>query len=309
MLPNFFVQVMCMIDQYFGVKELYEVVLRAKTPMKFGERNIEADEPVLYFENVTMSVLNEDSRPIMARGGWSNLPHVIWEDRNDVTFQLQEGILSNLSMGILFNAKVCKQEENQKLYVNKREGPLEVEYHPQTLEEIENDVPPQAFIRLEKLPILYPEKKAFIFDWDRNMPQRKLYGQLQQEQDSLDNYIIDLYEDKEHNHPAQQTKQCLVDYYYEYENDALIYLIQKERFNGLFTLEGKFYSKDENEGKNYTNIIYMPKVRVVSDINLRLGERANPTMSVFNIIGMPENMGGNKKGLILQITRLDSDIE
>jgi len=53
----------------------------------------------------------------------------------------------------------------------------------------------------------------------------------------------------------------------------------------------------------------MPKVRVVSDINLRLGERANPTMSVFNIIGMPENMGGNKKGLILQITRLDSDIE
>jgi hypothetical protein len=53
----------------------------------------------------------------------------------------------------------------------------------------------------------------------------------------------------------------------------------------------------------------MPKVRVVSDINLRLGERANPTMSVFNIIGMPENMGGNKQGLILKITRLNSDLE
>jgi len=61
---------MCMIDQYFGVKELYEVVLRAKAPMKFGDRYIEADEPVLYFDNVTMSVLSEDSRPIMARGGW-----------------------------------------------------------------------------------------------------------------------------------------------------------------------------------------------------------------------------------------------
>jgi len=75
-----------MIDQYFGVKELYEVVLRAKAPMKFGDRYIEADEPVLYFENVSMSVLNEDSRPIMARGGWGNLAHVIWEDRTDVTF-------------------------------------------------------------------------------------------------------------------------------------------------------------------------------------------------------------------------------
>jgi hypothetical protein len=48
-----------MDDQYFGHKELYEVVLRAKTPMKFGDRYIEADEPVLYFDNVNMSVLTE----------------------------------------------------------------------------------------------------------------------------------------------------------------------------------------------------------------------------------------------------------
>ena len=52
----------------------------------------------------------------------------------------------------------------------------------------------------------------------------------------------------------------------------------------------------------------MPKVRVVSDINLRLGERADPTMSVFNIIGLPENIGG-KKNLILEITRLNEDVD
>ena len=53
----------------------------------------------------------------------------------------------------------------------------------------------------------------------------------------------------------------------------------------------------------------MPKVRVVSDINLRLGERADPTMSVFNIIGLPEIVGANKKGMILEITRLGKDID
>jgi hypothetical protein len=77
----------------------------------------------------------------------------------------------------------------------------------------------------------------------------------------------------------------------------------------LFTLEGKFYSKDENEGKNYTNLIYMPKVRVVSDINLRLGERADPTMSVFNIIALPETVSSNKQSLIMEITRLSDDID
>jgi len=83
----------------------------------------------------------------------------------------------------------------------------------------------------------------------------------------------------------------VVDYYYKYEDEALIYSVEKERFNGLFTLEAKFYSKDENEGINYTNVLYMPKVRIVSNINLRLGERADPTVSTFNIIGLPETVG------------------
>jgi hypothetical protein len=73
-------------------------------------------------------------------------------------------------------------------------------------------------------------------------------------------------------------------------------------------LEGKFYSKDENDGYNYTNIIYMPKVRIASDINLRLGEGADPAVSTFNIIGLPETTG-EYKNLIVDITRLNEDID
>jgi len=47
------------MDQYFGHKELYSVVLRAKTPMQFGDRYIESEEPVLYFDSINMSVLSE----------------------------------------------------------------------------------------------------------------------------------------------------------------------------------------------------------------------------------------------------------
>jgi len=48
-----------MLDQYYGHKELYEVVLRAKTKMQFGTRHIEVGEPVMYFDNVNMSLLSE----------------------------------------------------------------------------------------------------------------------------------------------------------------------------------------------------------------------------------------------------------
>ena len=291
-----------MIDQYFGLKDLYEVVLRAKTPMQFGSRKIEAGEPVLYFENVSMSLLSEKDSLVMARGGWANLPRVIWEDRSEVSFSLVEGVMSSIGMGILMSANVTNEAQQDKpLQIQKREGPFQL-----IEKEINNKV--YTILYLEHRPILYPEKKTFIFEFARSVVQKKVYGViLDNVNDPMGRTCIAVYKDKELSENADIDKEYVVDYYYEYGDKALIYTVQKERFNGLFTLEGKFYSKDENEGKNYTNIIYMPKVRVVSNIDLRLGEKASPTVSTFNIIGLPENVGGNKKSLILETIRLNSD--
>lgn len=290
-----------MLDQYFGVKELYEVVLKAKTPMQFGSRKLEVGEPVLYFENINMSVLSERSTAIMARGGWSNMPRVIWEDRSEVQFSLTEGVMSSISMGILLSASVSeKKSTTETLLIPKREGPFILE---------------DGCLFLQHQPFISKEKKVFIYEYERDVAQKKVYGEFKPEKNQYNSFIdetlicIKVYQDKEKTIDADATKQYIVDYYYEYTDEALLYTIQKERFNGLFTLEGKFYSKDENEGLNYTNLIYMPKVRVVSDINLRLGERADPTTSVFNIIGLPESVVGNRKGLILEITRLSEDID
>jgi hypothetical protein len=45
----------------------------------------------------------------MARGGWANLPRVVWEDRSEVTFSLIEGVMSSISMGILLSAEVTSE--------------------------------------------------------------------------------------------------------------------------------------------------------------------------------------------------------
>ena len=289
-----------MLDQYFGTKELYEVVLKTKAPMQFGSRYLEEGEPVLYFKNINMALLSERSVPIMARGGWSNMPRVIWEDRSEVTFSLTEGVMSSIGMGILFGAKVTGEGSRaESLLVPKREGPVDL---------INNQM------YLEHWPVAASTKKSFIFEYERDMVQKKVYGKrIFGKKDPYDENIelpcIEVYEDKELTTLADDSKQYIIDYYYEYSDEALIYTIQKERFNGLFTLEGKFYSKDENDGLNYTNLIYMPKVRVMSDINLRLGERTDPSTSVFNIIGIPDSQIGNKNGLILEITRLSDDID
>ena len=290
-----------MIDQYFGTKELYEVVLRAKTPMQFGSRRIEADEPILYFENISMALLSEKNNTIMARGGWANMPHVIWEDRSEVSFTMTEGVMSSIGMGVLLSANVTNNKAAEPLYISKREGPFEL-----CEKTIDNKTYHVLYISHQ--PIYYPTRKIFVFEYARDVAQRKVYCRQLDVNDPLGRVCLAIYEDKELTTNADINKEYLVDYYYEYGKKALIYTVQKERFNGLFTLEGKFYSKDENEGKNYTNILYMPKVRIVSDINLRLGERADPTVSVFNIIGLPETTT-DRNSMILEIIRLNDDID
>lgn len=279
-----------MKDEYFGVKELYEVVLKAKIPMQFGARKLEEGEPVLYFENIEMSMLSEKSKPVMARGGWSNLPRVIWEDRSEVVFILREGVMSSISMGILLSANMTQKVEGETLMVPKREGPFSLDL--------------EDCFELEHWPVLPPDKKVFIYEYERDVAQKKVYGDIISERVNILGERVPRIRVKE----ADATKNYIVDYYYEYKDEALIYLIQKERFNGLFTLEGKFYSKDESDGLNYTNLIYMPRVRVVSDINLRLGERADPTTSVFNIVGMPEKTE-ESDNLVVKIMHLGKDID
>ena len=275
--------------------------------MKFGDRYIEAEEPVLYFENISMSMLTEQNRPTMARGGFGNMPRVIWDNRSEVQFQMVEGVLSNISMSMLLSANVTSAEQGKTIAVHKREGPLSLMPGKRIKDGEEIDC---HCCYLQKTPILNG-KKAFIFEYANDVVQTKLYGVFDKNENNENIFRrnqLSVYTDKECTEIADMDKEYVVDYYYEYGDEALIYTIQKERFNGLFTLEGKFYSKDENKGRNYTNIIYMPKVRVVSNIGLRLGERADPTVSTFNIIGLPENVG-DTKNLIVEITHLNDDID
>lgn len=270
-----------MIDQYFGTKELYQVVLKANTPMNFGYRKIETGEPVLYFENINMALLTEQNHPILARGGWGNTPRVVWEDRSEVTFSLIEGVMSSVGLGILTSARVLTKEQsrNGNLYLPKKEGPFMLDSFSKTF-------------LLAETPAL--NKKIFCYEYEDKIIQKRVDF-------NLNNRILKI-EDGDIN------KEYLIDYYYQYGEEAFCYLIEKERFNGTFLLEAKFYTKDENDGINVTNIITMPKVRVVSDINLRLGERADPTTSVFNIIAMPANTDVSRD-LIMEIVRLDKDID
>ena len=63
----------------------------------------------------------------------------------------------------------------------------------------------------------------------------------------------------------------MCDYYFTYDNNNIIYQLKRERFNNLYFLEATFFMKDENDGLLHSGLLIMPKIRIISNINLKVG--------------------------------------
>lgn len=264
-------------QQYYGLKELSSVVIRAFTDIKIGNHFFEKGEPILYFEKLQISELTERTKIVSARGGKGNYPLVVWENFGDLSFALTEGVLSKMSFGMLVNSGVFDYEKNEKtIKVPKREQ----------LEIYNNKV------QLMEKPL---KNNLYIYGIDEQGFVTK----------RLNNYEINnneiIFQEK------IEEKNAVIDYYYEYTNSYTNYNIGNKKIDGLLSLEGKAYFKNENSGLNQTFLFEIPKMKITSNIDIIMGEKASPNVSVFNIIGLP--IKENNQFIVSKMYLLSDDID
>lgn len=261
--------------QEMGIKDLEHVVLKAKTSSEFYGRYYEAGEPILYFENIQIAQLSENTNLRMAQGGFLNQPLVVWEDRQNTMFQFSNGTLNKISLNMLLEANMITE--------NKINAPFK--------EKVEIDMNGKAY--LSYIPT--KERKVFCYTYTVGNMQKKISNFSISEDGCLT--VGDKY----------YGQTVLVDYYFNPKSTATLYTMSRERTANLYTLEATFYLKDENEGLFHTGILEMPKVYIMSNINLRMGERADPAVGTFRIVAMPENNDGYES-MVYKLTYLDQDI-
>lgn len=63
----------------FGVREICDVVLKAKAPMQVGKKKFYANEPVIYFDTLKTSSLEGAANTVYATGGRGNARLMAWE--------------------------------------------------------------------------------------------------------------------------------------------------------------------------------------------------------------------------------------
>ena len=104
----------------FGVREICDVVLRAKAAQKIGNKVFYKNEPVLYFDSLKTSNMEGAATTVYAQGGRGNARLIAWEGERTVTFTMEDALISAMGFSVLTGAGLIDATE-KPLIVHKTE--------------------------------------------------------------------------------------------------------------------------------------------------------------------------------------------
>lgn len=105
----------------FGVREICDVVLKAKANQKVGNKIFYKGEPVIYFDTLKTSSMEGAATTVYAQGGRGNSRLVAWEGERTVTFTMEDALISPAGFMILSGAGLIEASKDTPIYVHTTE--------------------------------------------------------------------------------------------------------------------------------------------------------------------------------------------
>ena len=251
-------------------KELYSVSLKATYPIEMGGITIDSGETVASFDRIQIANFQEIKNVASANGGFDNRVLVFWDTTKEVKISFTQGVFSKSQLALMTNASLIANNGGEIIPINARE-------------EFESDEEGKIIIeRALRDPVFIYDKETGkkISEWSRE-----------------DNII----------YLNKQYKPVIVDYWYDYDNGCQTMTIGQPLTRGFLSLVGKMRVKDDVTGKVTTGIINIPKLRLMSDLSIRVGSDAIPQVGRIDAIAVPEGARGQQK--VMELIFLNDDID
>ena len=102
----------------FGVREICDVVLKAKANQKVGNKLFYKGEPVIYFDTLKTSSMEGAATTVYAQGGRGNSRLVAWEGERTITFTMEDALISPAGFMILSGAGLIEGSEGAPIQVH-----------------------------------------------------------------------------------------------------------------------------------------------------------------------------------------------
>ena len=246
----------------FGFKELYEVQLKATQNIEVGGKQIEPGETIAAFDKVNIANFQEVKTIVSANGGYGNRALIYWDSTKELKLSFTQGVFSKTQFALMNNINLIYSHGEEIIPISTRECR-------------EADEDGKIFTgKVLKEPIFIYDKKT----------GEKLTG--------WSFYAQTLYL----NQPYQEV---IIDYTYNYYNGFTRFAVGQPLTTGFLSLVGKMRVKDDITGKVKTGIIKIPKLRLMSDLSIRVGSDAIPQVGRLDAVAVPE--GGRGQSKVMEI--------
>lgn len=306
----------------FGVREICDVVLKAKAAQKVGNKVFYKNEPVCYFDSLKTSSMEGSATTVYAQGGRGNARLVAWEGERTVTFTMEDALISPIGFMILSGAGLIEaSEENSiKMHTTEQTGKVVVSQDGNTVTILlsqkpyinENRKSAEDFIYVMRLkdgevvsePYI-PAEVAPVEVTESGVVRWKVVLHAEESGDNV-SMTGGRKNDLSNFHTGDVV---LVDYYVEKKSGAFQVDITPDKFGGNYYLEASTLFRDTN-GVDMPAEFVIPNCKVQSNFTFTMASSGDPSTFTFTMDAFPDYTRWNKtKKVLAAIQVLDTSSE
>ena len=271
----------------FGVREIANVVFRAKNEQRIGNQTFAKGQPVFYLDTAKTSSMEGAATTVYATGGRGNTRLIAWEGEKTLTFTVEDALLSPISFAMLSGAGVIK---------GAADSTKEVHFHQTTNAVIGAATGGGLEIdltdALESTEKICPTAPIYIMKLDS-------YGDLTGE--VLTGWSVDSTGKKlTHGNVAGLTGAVMVDYYVLKKEGTVSELqIDAEHFGGYYYVEADTLFRRQSDGKDLPANLTFPNVKIQSNFTFSMASTGDPSTFTFTMDVFPGYTYFNKTNKVL----------
>ena len=304
----------------FGVREICDVVLKAKANQKVGNKIFYKGEPVIYFDTLKTSSMEGAATTVYAQGGRGNSRLVAWEGERTITFTMEDALISPTGFMILSGAGLT-QAEDKTIYVHSTEQTQDVEVKDNTVE---------IYVS-EKPYVKAGEDFIYVMLLDDNgevtsepfIPSIEADAEKEKSGKYIGKYKLtltasdDLNSDENGSNPRKYTLTdkilekfagavVLVDYYVERKSGAQQIDITPDKFGGNYYLEASTLFRDTN-GVDMPAEFIIPNCKIQSNFTFTMASSGDPSSFTFTMDAFPDYTRFDREKKVLAAIQIIDD--
>ena len=250
----------------FGVREICDVVFKAKNAGKLGTFSYVAGQPVLYIDSAKTSTMEGAATTVYAQGGKGNARLIAWEGERTLTFTVEDALLSPMGFAILSGAGLMHADNEHKVYVHTTSNAI-----LDTNGEIDlTDILAENETIHDNAPVFVMSMKhgsieSMLSDFTVSEDGKKLTTAVK---------------------PKAQT-DVFVDFYVEKSEGVYELTIDVENFAGYYYVEASTLFRREVDGKDLPAELIFPNVKIQSNFTFSMAATGDPSTFTFTMDAMP----------------------